>query len=312
MHRRLTAARYRPAMPRSRPRPAPTNGSRTGRSHARSATPSSVPPARVQRRNATFQHWQTLLTNRTKRHRAGEMLVQGVRPITLAIEHGHRVRTLLVDEREHLSTWARDLVSAPPAPVVQVAPELMAELGERTDGPPELLAIVEIPQRSLASLSREAGPVLVFDRPSSPGNLGSLARSADALGAAALVISGHSADPWDPAAVRASTGSVFSVPIMQVDGPDAVLDWARPQHGAAPALPVIGTDEHGDVILPDAPLRDPAVVVIGNETRGMSARWRDACDLTASIPMGGSASSLNAAAAGTVVLYEALRQRRDA
>ena len=266
----------------------------------------------MQRRNATFQHWQTLLTNRTKRHRAGEMLVQGVRPITLAIEHGHRVCTLLVDEREHLSAWARDLVNSPPAPVLQVSPELMAELGERTDGPPELLAIVEIPRHNLVSLPREAGPVIVFDRPSSPGNLGSLARSADALGAAALVISGHSADPWDPAAVRASTGSVFSIPIVQVDGPDAVLDWARPQKSTEPALPVIGTDEHGDVMLPDAPLRNPAVVVIGNETRGMSARWRDACDLTASIPMGGSASSLNAAAAGTVVLYEALRQRRNA
>ena len=99
---------------------------------------------RIERRNAQFQQWQALLTNRTKRSRAGEMLVQGVRPITQAIDHGHEIRALLTDSRENPSRWARELLESSPAPVVHLAPELMAELGEKEDGAPELLFIKNI------------------------------------------------------------------------------------------------------------------------------------------------------------------------
>src|SRR5699024_8463853 len=133
---------------------------------------------RIERRNAQFQQWQALLTNRTKRSRAGEMLVQGVRPITQAIDHGHEIRALLTDSRENPSRWARELLESSPAPVVHLAPELMAELGEKEDGAPELLAVAAMPADDLSRL--EAGPrstVVVFDRPTGPGNIGSLARS---------------------------------------------------------------------------------------------------------------------------------------
>lgn len=91
---------------------------------------------------------------------------------------------------------------------------------------------------------------------------------------------------------------------MRADSHAPVVDWARAQ-GAT----LLGTDEHGDHLLPGHDLSGRTVVVVGNETRGMTAAWRHACDATLSIPMGGSASSLNAASAGTVVLYEAARSR---
>ena len=270
-------------------------------------------PARLERRNALFQQWQSLLTNRTKRTRSGEMIIQGVRPITQAIAHGVEIRALLSDGRPQPSRWARDLLEDPPAPVVELAPELMAELGEREDGAPELLALAAVPSDDLDRLTpTDTAVVVVFDRPSGPGNIGSLARSADALGAEALLITGHSADAWDPAAIRASTGSIFALPVLRVPSHREVLDWIAARRALGEPWTVLGLDEAGGHELSAEDLSGPTLVVIGNETVGMSAGWREACDVVAEIPIGGSASSLNAAVAGSIALFEIQRQRRTA
>ncbi|MCT1775373.1 RNA methyltransferase [Brachybacterium sp. p3-SID957] len=283
-------------------------------------------PARLERRNALFQQWQSLLTNRTKRTRTGEMIVHGVRPITQAIAHGHEIRALLSDGRLEQSRWARELLQDPPAPVVEVASELMAELGQRDDGPPELLAIAAVPADDLgrldARLSGEGGGhvrgsgngtgtglVVAFDRPTSPGNIGSLARSVDALGGHGLVITGRSADAWDPAAIRASTGSVFAVPVVRLDSHRDLWSWVEGRRGAGEPWQVVGLEEARGHELADTDLTVPTVLVVGNETIGLSAGWRESCDQLAEIPMTGSASSLNAAVAGSIALYEVARQR---
>lgn len=270
-------------------------------------------PTRLERRNALFQQWQALLTNRTKRTRSGEMLIQGVRPITQAIAHGVEIRALLSDGRPQPSRWAEALLADPPAPVVEVAPELMAELGEREDGAPELLALAAVPSDDLGRLApADSSVVVVFDRPSGPGNIGSLSRSADALGADAMLITGRSADAWDPAAIRASTGSLFSLPVLRLPSHREVLDWVEGRRALGEKWTIIGLDEAGGRELAGEDLRGRLLVVVGNETVGMSAGWRDSCDVIAEIPMGGSASSLNASVAGSIALYEIQRQRRSA
>lgn len=274
-------------------------------------------PARLERRNALFQQWQSLLTNRTKRTRSGEMLIQGVRPMTQALDHGVEARALLSDGRPQPSRWAQELLEDPPAPVVELAPELMAELGEREDGAPELLLLASVPSDDLERLTpvisgpRSGAPVIiVFDRPSGPGNIGSLARSVDALGGDALLITGRSADAWDPAAIRASTGSLFAVPVLRLPSHREVLDWVETRRALGEPWTVLGLDEAGGHELAAADLTGPLLVVVGNETVGMSAGWREACDVVAEIPMSGSASSLNASVAGSLALYEIQRQRR--
>jgi tRNA G18 (ribose-2'-O)-methylase SpoU len=265
---------------------------------------------KVTTRNAAFQQWQALLTNRGKRQRAGEFLVHGVRPITLAVQHGWEISALLYPDRRELSTWARGILEEAGAARVALAPELMHELGGKDDKPPELLAVVRWAADRLDRIPEEPDMlVVVFDRPASPGNIGTLVRSADAFGASGVIITGHAADPYDPKAVRASTGSLFAVPVVRVASHRDVLDWATGLRGRGLRVQIAGTDEHGDTELACHDLTGPAVVVIGNETHGLSTAWRAISDHILRIPITGTASSLNAAAAAAVVLYEAARQR---
>lgn len=265
---------------------------------------------RVTSRNARFQQWQALLGNRNKRQRAREFLVQGVRPITIAVERGWPVRTLIFDGSRPLSGWARELLRTVGAEQVAMAPELLAELGEKDETAPEVIAVVEIPDDDLGRI--ETGPGflgVVFDRPASPGNIGSVIRSADAFGADGVIVTGHAADVYDPRSVRASTGSLFGVPAVRVPSHREVLTWAAQRRERGCPLRIVGTDEHGEADLFDFDLAGPVLLLIGNETKGLAAAWREACDHMVRIPMTGTASSLNAANAATAVLYEAARQR---
>lgn len=266
---------------------------------------------RVTTRNASFQQWQALLTNRAKRQRAGEFLVHGVRPITLAVRHRWQVHSWLYADRHTPSTWAAELLDRVPATRVAMAGELLRELGEKTEDIPELVAVVGIPDDRLDRIPGGPGLlVIVFDRPTTPGNIGTLVRSADALGASGVIVTGHAADPYDPKAVRASTGSLFAVPVVRAASHAPVVDWVAALRADGLPVRIVGTDEDGAVELADHDLTGPSVVAIGNETNGLSGAWRLACDGTVRIPMSGAASSLNAASAATVVLYEAARQRR--
>lgn len=258
--------------------------------------------ATITSRNARFQQWQALLTNRGKRHRSGSFIVQGVRPISLAAEHGWQFEALLRPTTGRLSRWAGGLLDSVDAPVFALSGALLAELGDKAE--PELVAVIRTPADSLARIPVPPDFLgIVFDRPAGPGNLGTLIRSADALGAHGLIVTGHAADPYDPQAVRASTGSLFGLPVVRVESHTPVLDWLDER------ARVVGTDETGTDLLADIDLTGPTLLVVGNETVGMSAAWRASCDLVARIPIGGVASSLNAATAGSIALYEAARQR---
>ncbi len=262
---------------------------------------------RVTTRNARFQEWEALLGNRKKRNQLGGFLVQGVRPIDLALAHGWDFQEVLFDADRRLSEWARGVLDRADADVYAVSRELMAELGEKDADAPELLAVVSMPDLSLGRFTAGPGFLgVVFDRPGSPGNLGSLIRSADAFGADLVVVTGHGVDPFDPRTVRASTGSLFSTPLARAERPGDVASWLAEQ---TETVRMVGTDERGERDLAEVDLRGPTLLVIGREADGMSRAWSETVDETARIPIGGAASSLNAAAAGSIVLYEAVRQR---
>jgi TrmH family RNA methyltransferase len=266
---------------------------------------------RVSSRNARFQVWQALLGNRNKRQRAGEFLVQGVRPISIAVEHGWPIRALIHDADRPLSRWAQDLLREQRgAERVSMAADLLAELGEKDESAPELIAVMEMPPDDLDRIKVEPDFLgVVFDRPTGPGNIGSIIRSADAFGADGLIVTGHAADVYDPKSVRASTGSIFALPAVRIPSQREVMEWVTTRRTEGIPIVIVGTDEHGSADIFDYDLTQPTLLLIGNETSGLSAAWKDLADQLVRIPMTGSASSLNAANAATAVLYEVSRQR---
>ena len=265
---------------------------------------------RVSSRNARFQRWQSLLGNRGKRQRAGEFLVQGVRPISVAAASGWRLRALIYDAGRPLSRWAQNLLRTVDALQVAMRPDLLAELGEKAEASPELVAVAEMPADDLDRIKAGRDFLgVVLDRPASPGNLGSIIRSADAFGADGVIVTGHAADVYDPRAVRASTGSLFALPVVRCPSSREVAAWVTAQRAQGRPMVLAAADEQGGRPVFDVGFTGPALLVVGNEAAGLSSAWRELCDVTVTIPMAGAASSLNAANAATAVLYEIARQR---
>jgi TrmH family RNA methyltransferase len=264
---------------------------------------------RIRSENAEFQHIETLRRNRRKRHRHREFFVEGVRPINRLIANDWPVRAWCFADDGSQSDWAQQILEDSRAHTHYAMPrELVAKLS-RKDEPSELIAIVEMPPDDLARIPvRDDAVLLVLDRPSSPGNLGTILRSCDALGAHGVIVTGHAVDLYDPEVVAATAGSFFDVPAVRLPSPDDVAAFVR---DAAVPLQIVGTSAAGTSELADVDLRKPTVFLVGNETHGLAERYRELAHVVATIPMreGTAASSLNVATATTVLLYELRRQR---
>lgn len=263
---------------------------------------------KVTRQNGQFQQWQALLNNRTKRNQSEKFFVQGVRPINAAIKQRLVIDSVLYKSGK-LSDWASQLVDNNRfAKQYELSPDLMKELGEKNGDVAEVLLIAKTPKNTLADIAPKtlrSNFILVLDRPQNPGNIGAVVRSADSLGAAMVIITGHSADIYDPKSVRASRGSLFALPVVTSDSPMNVMQWLKRYNGN---FNVVGLSEDGNDVLWNVDLTKPTIAVIGNETWGLSKQWKDTCTTFAAVPMQGTASSLNAASSAAITLYEYSRQ----
>jgi TrmH family RNA methyltransferase len=268
----------------------------------------SVQERRILSPDADFQLALALLDNRKQRRRQRRFAVQSVAAIDAALAGGWSFDSLWTPTGKRLSAWARDVLARSDAALhVELAPDLFAQLSGKRE-PGELVALLTLPPDDLGRIPPLETPLLVVcDRPASPGNLGSIFRSADAFGADAVLVTGHAADPYDPQAVRASVGALFSVPVV-VHGSPRQLDAEL--RARWPALRIVGTSARGETLLGDSDLRGAVALVFGNEATGLSEAWRELCDTLVAIPIHGVVSSLNLAAAAAIVLAEADRQRR--
>ncbi len=178
----------------------------------------------------------------------------------------------------------------------EVSERVLARMAYRAE-PEGVIAVVEAPLRTLP---RSGTLFLVSVGVEKPGNLGAMARSAEAAGADALLVAEGQADAWNPNAIRASTGAVFSLPVVE-----ATLDEVAGLDAALLAAVVGAATRYTD-----ADLARPVAIAVGAEDRGLPEAWRAAAELEVSIPVaGGSTDSLNTATAAAVLLFEAVRQR---
>lgn len=267
---------------------------------------------RIYSKNAAYQKFQVLKTNRQKRRRYGEFFVEGVRNLNEAVKNGWQVTSFLYAMDAPLSGWARDMLAQVKTEMnYELAPALMAELSGKGDTS-ELLAIARQRPDSFSQLGMPENPLWVlFDRPSNRGNLGSVIRSCDGLGASGLILTGHGVDLYDPEVVGASMGSFFRVPAVRAADNQSVLQFIADMRARYPGLRTVGTTAHRQAPVYGEGLSGPLLFLIGNETDGLCYAFKNTCDVLCTIPMaeGCAASSFNVACAATVLLYEATRQR---
>jgi len=239
------------------------------------------------------------------RQRERALLVEGARAIGTAIEHQVRVRTLILDASRADSIDDRVLrpLAQAAGRVMQVTPKLFSEIAA-TENPQSIIAICDIPDRALPE---NCSLLLVCDGVRDPGNLGTLIRSAAAAGADGVIILPGCVDPFNPKAVRATAGAVFALPIRSARD---VPELANRYFAAPPA--VVVADANADLVYDAFDWRSPVAMVVGGEATGESSDTRTYATSSVCIPMQPGVESLNAAMAGSILLFEAARQRRDA
>lgn len=267
---------------------------------------------RIMTKNATYQKFEVLKSNRNKRYKYQEFLVEGVRNINEAVKKGWSIKSFLYVDENNLSDWAKGLLCNTSTEINFILSELlMKELSGKEDTS-EVMAIIAMQADDLDALVLSKNPMIaLFDRPSNKGNLGTIIRSCDALGVECLIITGHAVDLYDPEVVVSSMGSFFNMQVVRVPETGKVLDFIARMKKQNPTFMTIGTTAHKEHRIYDLDLSGPVLFMIGNETDGLCHTFKDCCDILATIPMVESscATSFNVGCAATVMFYEASRQR---
>jgi TrmH family RNA methyltransferase len=265
---------------------------------------------RIRTEDDRFQQMETLRRNRVKRNHSGEFFVEGVRSINQAIRNGWKIDALAFSREKRLSDWAEGvLANAGARKHYELPLRLMEKLSEKDDVS-ELIAIVAMPPDDLSRIHLSADPLIVIlDRPNNPGNIGTIIRSCDALGVDGLIISGHSADLYDPETIRATAGSFFCLPVVRLPSHKELLPWLDGLRQQVRGFQVVGTSAKAELPIRQHDFTTPTLLLIGNETNGLSDAYQALSDRMVTIPQVGSASSLNVACAVSILLYETVRQR---
>jgi RNA methyltransferase, TrmH family len=248
----------------------------------------------------------TALRDRRERDRTGMTLVDGARELRRALDAGVDVVEAFVCEPLLAGPDARaalDLLRAHAVDIQTTSEPVFAKLafGERAEG---LLAIVRTPTTELSGVALPEDPlVAVIEGVEKPGNIGAVLRSADGAGVDAVVAASPRTDLFNPNAIRASAGTVFTVPIAAASS-EEVLAWLRGR-----GLRIVAARVDAERLYTEVDLSGPVVVVLGAEVEGLTGTWT-ADDIDAvRLPMLGAADSLNVSVTAAVVLYEARRQR---
>jgi RNA methyltransferase, TrmH family len=245
---------------------------------------------------------------RDKRHRreTGRFVAEGLRILTEAREAGRLPRQLFFAGALHpRAAELVDAVEAAGGETIETTADILAKLSGK-DNPQAVVGVFDTFDTPLEAVDRtRAGIWLVAERLRDPGNLGTILRTGDAVGAGGLILIGDCVDPFSVEAVRASMGALFTVPVVRAEWP-AFLAWLRGGPGQ-----LVGLSLRTDTDYRAARYAAPTFLLVGNEARGLPPEVEDACDLRVRLPMLGKADSLNAAVATAVMAYEVLAQQRS-
>jgi len=261
--------------------------------------------------NNDFQHAEVLKRNREKRSKNKRFFIEGVNSINLAVENKWDIYAFLYSSPDNLSDWAKNILSKKIATKhIEMPISLLNKLSDKEDSS-ELLALVEMKDDSIDRIPIKKDLfVVVIDRSSSNGNLGTIIRSCNSFGADAIIMTGHSVDLYDSKTIRASVGTLFSIPIIRLGSHNDLIPFFQKVKDKFGSINVVGTSVKTQDTIDKLCLKYPLALLIGNETYGLSSKYKELCDTLVKIPILGSASSLNVACATSIFLYEAQKQRK--
>ncbi len=252
--------------------------------------------------NPTVKYLRSL---RDKKHRKreGVYLAEGLRLLTDARECG-RVPQMLVmatgRDPHPLIDALETAVAEAGGEVIVTPPDILSKITGK-DNPQSVAGVFAEFDTSLTALDRSSAKIwLVAQSLRDPGNLGTMLRTGDAVGAGGLILIDDCADPFSVEAVRASMGAVFTQQIARANW-DEFLPWLRSEEGQ-----LVAASLRDAVPYRGAPYTAPCFVMVGNESQGLPETYEMACDLRVTMPMRGRADSLNAAVAAAVLAYEVL------
>ena len=247
---------------------------------------------------------------RDKKHRKQErrFLAEGLRLLTDARESGRLPEMLVMargrDGHPLLAALEADVLAAG-GEVIETEEEILAKITGK-DNPQAVAGVFTEFDTSLAALDRETAPIwLVAQALRDPGNLGTMLRTGDAVGAGGLILIDDCADPFSVETVRASMGAIFTQKVAQARWDD-FLPWLRAGTGQ-----LVAASLRNAVPYRGAPYSSPCFLMVGNESQGLPEEYEAACDLRVTMPMKGRADSLNAAVAGAVLAYEVLARLEE-
>ena len=255
--------------------------------------------------NPRFKNACRLRSSRARK-RTGLTLVDGMRELNLALDAHVEIVELFVSEccespeiellRARATEAGADLIELSSRLFDQVA------FGDRLEG---AVGVARVPRPTVEQIRLSANSLLVvLDDIEKPGNLGAIVRTADAVAADAVIVSNPRTDPFHPNAIRASLGTVFTIPIAEANRTQTI-EWLRSH-----SCNVFVTRVDADRVYSDACFSRGAAIVLGNESHGLSEEWNQPDFQGVRLPMLGAADSLNVSITGAILLFEARRQRQ--
>lgn len=251
------------------------------------------------------------LRDRSEREKSDQFLIEGYRELLRAVDAERPIATLFFCPELFLGSNEQSLIDRMRkrgTEIISCTEPVFQKISYR-DRPDGLLAIA--PQKHLTLqdfdqiLTNKAAPFLVIaEAIEKPGNLGTILRSSDAVGLDGLIVCDRCTDIHNPNVVRASVGTLFTVPVAETKG-DETLMWLKSKN-----IQIVAATPSAKKEFTEVDLSGPIAIAVGTEQLGLSKRWMEEADIQVRIPMNGVADSLNVAMATTLLLYEALRQRR--
>jgi TrmH family RNA methyltransferase len=258
--------------------------------------------------NATIKRIRSLRDKKFRRLE-GRFMAEGLRILTEARDAGTLPEILVFAEGAGSHPLVEAMISAVEADggqVIETSRDILHKLTEK-DNPQAVVGVYRQNPTLLASLDRHAAPIwVVCQSLKDPGNLGTILRTCDAVGAGGVILLDASCDPYSVESVRASMGALFTQTIVQSDGP-GFFRWLRQGPGM-----LVGASLNTDHDYQAVTYSAPTFVFMGNEQSGLPPEYEAACDALVKLPMRGRADSLNVAVATAVLLYEVLNQQRRA